>query len=635
MSIVEKAKNAINSNHLVGNTIFTDTEYEELLGITRNASKEFLNRYSYQIVRREQEIIFITLIEITKRWKKIDDDENDESGFWDYVIKTILGIERGSTNYAKLYKAYTEIIDFTQMKNDVIFAKEGNKYYRTLMLHAIAPIKSIYAFLDLCYNIYKKDLSFNYTINDKTVCELITIRFCEILKKAVGNDKSISIGTNSYNVKVGLRTLAMQNDTQEYFVDLLDEALKNINTLFYEQAINKKSYFENLVDNWWQNKQAEIGNDKKGSGRLTPAVTKNKITVKFIRYDDNVYLVIPPIRVDNINESSFFLSIKVDGSNTPKIAKELFTKRGEFIDTTKQEDIVLNELLQDNDKIKINVEITENQKVQYNKTTEREFILFENENEVLSNINSTDNYFLYIRDFSLLANRPEQIKQISNNLYNIYPKTGECLTSKGRQVFFQDDYNKTLNKENAQIIGGISSGVWIYDNKMYAIFNDKIIILVPNNIPIKGLELRFNDKKILLSELKNLNTETEKQYEDNYTLYSVTEYIPKNEPLDILFYSHLEEKTIFKLPVVYFPSLKIKYLKSIFYGDDEKSITVSYNDIEEVLSWSNRQNEIDHLFQNGELIIKIPCIRWRIDNKEWHNEPIGNKLWYKDLFHIG
>jgi hypothetical protein len=259
MSVVVKAKNAVIHNHLIGNTIFNDTEYEELLKITQQVSKDFLYGIAAHINPRNYEIVFITLIEITKHWKKNDtDDDIDESGFWSYIIKTVLGLEKGSTNFQKLYSEYTYIIQYFKRNTSMYVAKKGKKYYATLMMHSFSPAKSIHAFLDLCYNIYKKDLNFNYTENDKDICELATMRFCEILKKSVGNDKSISIGTNSYSVKIGLRTLALDNDTQKDFIDLLDEALKNINLLFYNQPINQQNYFEKTINDWWQDKQALI-----------------------------------------------------------------------------------------------------------------------------------------------------------------------------------------------------------------------------------------------------------------------------------------------------------------------------------------------------------------------------------------
>jgi len=630
MSIVDKSRNAVNYNHIIGNTVFDDTEYEELLDITRKISKCFLDGSAYHINSREHEIIFVTLIETAKRWKRIDDDENDESGFWDYVFKTILGLENDQ-NYQKLYKEYRYIIKTLCNDRSVLFAKNKNKYYTTLMLHAFAPDRSIFAFLDLCYNIYKKDLNFNYSSSDKSICELITIRFCEILKKSVGNDKSISIGTNSYNVKIGLRILALENETQNDFVELLNEALININTIFYNQSFEIKSYFEQLVNNWWQDKQAEIWLDQKGSHRLTPAVSKKNISVKFIRFDDTVYLVIPSLRIDNGTTNSFYLSVFVCDSPMPEPEynkKELFTKRGEFTETTKQENINLNNLLKDNNKIKIQIEIKENETIIFSKYIEKEYILFENENEVLNNINYISNYFLYSRDITSLKNIPDEIKPISSNLYNIYPKAGEIISGNERDVYFQDEKRNANNMNDIRLIGELSSCVWVFENKMYTIYNDQVVILIPNDISINGLEFFINSKKVLLSELKSMS-------EDNYRLFIVTELIPKNTPLDIFIYSHLSKKQIFKFSIIFLNPFKITFIKNAFYGNDDKILTISFSGKTEELNWSNRQNELIHPINNGDLIIKIPYIKWRIDNKEWHNEPLGNKLWYKNDFHNG
>jgi hypothetical protein len=35
------------------------------------------------------------------------------------------------------------------------------------------------------------------------------------------------------------------------------------------------------------------------------------------------------------------------------------------------------------------------------------------------------------------------------------------------------------------------------------------------------------------------------------------------------------------------------------------------------------------------LLIKIAYLRWRINDTEWHNEPINKKLWYKDFLANG
>lgn len=173
--LTQKVENAILDNRLIGNVSFSDDEYEALLEYTRDLSLPY-SRGIGSYLRGDDKIIFVTLVEIAKRWKKIDDDENDESGFWEFVFKTVIGTDGHD---AKLYKAYTELIHSLGYHKKILIANTAKKYWATLMMHAFSPIKSIYAFFDLGYNIYKRDLDFNYTDSDKSVCNLATIRFCE------------------------------------------------------------------------------------------------------------------------------------------------------------------------------------------------------------------------------------------------------------------------------------------------------------------------------------------------------------------------------------------------------------------------------------------------------------------------
>ena len=204
MSIIDKAKRATKYNSIIGNTIFDDNEYEELLKISRTLSTEFLNSTTGLPINRNHEIIFITLLEIIKRWKNLEDNADDNK-FWEYIVSTILSLEKGveSQNIVtKLRKEYIRIMESLKVENSIIFAKEGKIYYATLLLHALATTKSIYAFLDLCYDIFSVDLNFNYSDNDKEICKIATSQFCKILDSSVGNEKPINIGTNSYGVKI-------------------------------------------------------------------------------------------------------------------------------------------------------------------------------------------------------------------------------------------------------------------------------------------------------------------------------------------------------------------------------------------------------------------------------------------------
>ena len=624
MSIIIKAKNAVNYNPLIGNTIFDETEYEELLNITRLRSKEYLNNSELPI-RRDHEIIFVALVEITKRWEK------DETGFWDYVINTILGLEKGSTYVNKLRTEYIRIMNCIRNDYSVIFAKEGNIYYATLMLHALATTKSICAFLDLCYNIFRVDLNFNYTENDKDICKLATSQFCKVLMSSVGNEKPISIGTNSYSVKIGLRRLALDSETQNEFIGLLDEALKKINSLFYRQSFNYESYFDKLISNWWEFNLAKIAFAQKTNRSSIHFVSKNKINVKFLRIDHIVYLVIPPIRLEENFSSSIWLSVYAGNSLEQRFSKELFTKKEKtIIITTQQEDIILNDLFQGSEQIKLRIKITENNTVLFDKTIEKEFILFEGESEILSKLIKVNNYFLYSRNIDSIKT-PSEIYTHSAFLYNIYPKEGETISGETHTIHFLDVKTPSMNKYSVRLNGILSNCKWSFENNEYIVCNKPISLLIHNEILSNGLELRVNKNNLSLSELTGITV-------DNYCLFDITAYLPTNQPIMISVYSFLNKKYLFEDSIILFNNFNFTFNKNHFYGNDEKILTISTNGENEVVSWNNKQKEILYPCENGEIIIKIPYFKWRIDNKEWHNEPLFKELWHKDSyyqFHYG
>ena len=620
--LTKKVENAILNNRLVGDMVFTEDEYEALLEYTRGFSSDYNWGKTWNL-GGIKDIHFVTLVEIAKRWKRIDDDENDEGGFWDFVFKTI-GADGYTWTDQKLYSAYTGLISGLGRANRILIANTAKKYWATLMMHAFAPIKSIYAFLDLCYNIYRKDLDFNYTESDKWVCEIATIRFCEILQSAAGNEKTISIGSNTYGVKIGLRTLALNDATQNEFVILIDRTLEIIDKLFRRTAFASKSYFEGIINDWWQNKLAEVRIDRKTGNRSSAAVTKQNITAKFIRNDDTVNLVIPPIRLDS-KGSTVWLSIYAGENGEQRYSNALFTRYGELTVTTTQKEFDLNELLKDDESIKIRVEITENGVVLYDKTIEREFILFDGENEVLSQLNKTSNYFVYARNIDSLRT-PADIQTHGSNLYNIYPKVGETLAGVARQVFFVDKATATSNKSTVSLFGSLSDCEWRFDDIGCSVFGGKVRLIVPNDTALNGLVLSVDAKRSLLSDL------TYRQ-EDGYKLFDISDFVPKCEPTEVVVYSHQKEVQLIGVYIVVFPNLNIVLSKSAYYGKDEKKLTIFVDDDSRDLYWANSDNEVVYPFNEGQLVVKIPYIRWRIDDKNWNKEPLNRRQWYKSHFH--
>ena len=128
-----------------------------------------------------------------------------------------------------------------------------------------------------------------------------------------------------------------------------------------------------------------------------------------------LFFYIPSIRLDDGNS---IVSLKVFVNEEQIFSQEIRTKRGELVVATKQVELELNDLLRYFDAKNLRVEIKENHTVIFdserNKATSlnREFILFEGEKEVLSQINKPTNYFVYSKDIDALKKKTGRIDNL-------------------------------------------------------------------------------------------------------------------------------------------------------------------------------------------------------------------------------
>lgn len=606
----EKMISAIKNNRLVGNARFTDEEYQAMCDFTRQSV----------LLRETDELNFVALVEISKRWRKGDGSDADESGFWEYVFS-----ELNLWYDHQKYLGYTALISRLGRYGKIVIANSTKKYYATLMMHSFAPQRSIYTFLDLIFNVYKIDLDFNYTEADNTICDLIYYSFRQLILNMRSGEESVAIGSASYNVKVGLRCLAVNNDTKDIFVYLVNSALLYIHSFYHKREMAPTNYFEEILCAWWNNKSKDIGIPRRRVGS-EPAVTKNTISVKFVRNDDKVVLRIPPIRMNYQDQSSLFVKIYCGNEQFPRVAEELKIKVGELILTSLQSDIELNKILLEDELIKFKIEISTPEKVLFSKNIDEEFILFSEKNEISSKINKPDNYFVYSRSIENLLT-PADTFTYSRYLYNIYPRDGEMLSGRQKSVLFINAQADSRN-EKVNLFGNLHNCYWEVTNEKYEIFSEHVNLLAANFNSINGLELFINNSGVLLSQLECSQNETQR-------VYNLEELMSENTPYEIVVYSHVIKKELLRVKLVYFKEFNFKFSQNVFYGNDIKSLTILDRGKVEELTWNNYQNQVEVPIRGGKIIIDIPYLKWRIDDMDWHYEPINELVWYKNIFHNG
>jgi len=628
--LIQQIDNVFIENKLIGNYDFDDYEYSlmlEYVGELCGSNNSFETK--------QYNIIFATLVEITKRWKEADtNEENDEnSGFWIFIFKTLIGKDEFNQ---KLYSAFTSIISQMDSHNKLPIVKTGKKYYATLMMHSFAPRNSIYSFFDLCYNIFKKDLDFGFTIDDEWLCEIVTEQMKNVLRGGYREDKLVSIGSGAYSIKIGLRSFVLNEDLSVEFNKFTKNTFYNINKLFNREVVGEKARLERYVVDWWKNKtESEKLSDETIHKKRLPAVSKQDIAAKYIKIKNEVLLCIPSIRLDN--NSIMRLSVFVNGIRV--YCEDMKTKRGELVVATKQIEFNLNDLLGSGvaNSINLKVVIQDDGAIIFDseesKTTSlfREFILFDGEKEIFSQINKPTNYFVYSKDIDSLRSVPDQLITCGTNLYNIYPNPGENLTGETKQVFFVNKEKSASLGINACLIGSVADVEWILDDIFCVVYCNSVKLMIPENFNLKALELRIDQKYYKLQEINFERIESNCCQFGLKGLGLISDYYPTN----ISLYSYEKETTLLSETIIVFPDLDIQFNNTFYYGDIDRKVTVSNNDQTIELSWSNQDNEVIYPLIDGVLVIKVPYLRWRINNNDWRKEPIKKKIWYKELLENG
>ena len=629
--LLQKINRIFNEHKLLGNCDFTEDEYSELLenaGLLCNSLLSYGNVFETQ----HHKLIFTTLVEIAKRWKDSDneDDAEENSRFWDYISKHLTNED--SINQ-KLYHAFTDVISQLEIQHSLPIVSTGKKYYATLMMHSYSPKNSIFSFFDLCYNIFKKDLDFGFTIDDEWLCEIVAGQMKTVLGGGYRENKKVSIGSDAYSIKIGLRSFSLNEDLSADFVNFIKDTFYQINKLFNREPINENTRLERYIGEWWKNKtEKEPGPiDRK---KRVSTVSKEDIVVKYIRDENTVFLYIPSIRLDDGNS---IVSLKVFVNGEHIRSEEIRTKRGELVIATKQIELEVNDLLKNYDTINLRIEIKENHTVIFdserNKATSlnREFILFEGEKEVLSQINKPTNYFVYSKGIDALRRIPDELTTYGTNLYNIYPKAGESLVGEIKQVFFVDKTKTACIGKTPCLVGGIQNVEWFFDDISCIVYSSGVKLLVPENANLKALELRI-DKTA--HKLQELNFESIESGCYQFGLKAIG-LIPENRSTEIILYSYEKESTILRETIIVLPNLEIQFNHPFYYGDIERKLTVTNGGEAVELTWSNQDNEIKCPFNGGFLLITVAYLRWRINDNEWHNEPVNRKLWYTDFLANG
>lgn len=287
---------------LAGEYVLTDGEAQMLYQSASQTVQKVL-RGDTRVTVRENVVLVLETIELLKYWSNDLPEEGEEPvHFWDYIFLQY-GFQTGRSDAARdrLYKHFCGAVRDTLSRYKRFFAPAGKtqRYYTTLLLHALAPRRSIEGLFNILFNFYVENLDFQYVPEDTSYKQFTKgMRARWNSSVAVQDDFQL----RSDAVFSGLK--ALFNERPGYMAVLCDGIVEKMDALLREEEHKldpARNGWDKLLAQWYQKKSSAERSRVQGERREKKtefvATTAERIFVRYALEDSVVGLRVPCIRL--------------------------------------------------------------------------------------------------------------------------------------------------------------------------------------------------------------------------------------------------------------------------------------------------------------------------------------------------
>ena len=597
---------------LVGNYIFSDEELTQMYGFVGELLRNYDHNYGSCISQEYDQLVFVAMVNATKTWK------SDEDTFWESIYSHISG------NYGspRIYNYLTSVIERLGNHGKIMYLSGCTKrYYATILAHAFAPFNSIKSFLELCWTLYSEDMNFTYTKNDETF-ELVANE----LKKTFSNDKSLDddfkLGSGVYSLRAGIKRMAI--DSPKEMINFIEETILLLDGAFNGEVLSVDSYYNVLVRDWWLEKEKSFGLAKPKRKSYERAITDyTTIKPKYNYNGRQAVLTIPSIRL----KSNFYdmptLNIYRNGELVDQ--REMYTFGTGLTMATKELSLYVDNLVSEYDgALDCTLEIAHCDEVIYNSKSSlfRDYVLFRGQREISREECLPGNYILFspkIEKFSFL---PENIKKVPNEpyLYILQPQEGEMLQNSKRTTFFVFEHQK----HDIKIIANKKTNAkFIYNGEEYSVVDGDLKVIVKSDMDVTNYGVRYEHFSKKLEDFRCDKNE-------EYKVFYITQSLNVCQPQKINIFNYSNNTIESSYSVVKFNNINITYDKQLYFDNDCKGIVKFRTEkYDKSVSFDVKQGDIIIPFDDGQVILTPPVLKWKIGNENFHMQ-YSESLWYKN-----
>lgn len=250
-------------------------------------------------------VLVLETINLLKEWSSELADEEISGSFWNYIfLQYGFNPENSEAAFDKLYNYFRGAIKNTLARYNRFFAPEDTqRYYTTLLLHALAPKQSIESLYSILFDFYVKNLDFQYVAEDISYKVFTRSMRARWDSHIIQNDE---LQLKAGSIFSGLQTLFRKRPG--YMAVLCDSIVKKIDAILRSENTElidpKRNYFDAILVEWYQKKSSTERVRAQGEQRQRKmeyvATTTDRIYAQYAMEHSSVGIVIPKIRLPKV-----------------------------------------------------------------------------------------------------------------------------------------------------------------------------------------------------------------------------------------------------------------------------------------------------------------------------------------------
>ena len=293
---------------LAGEYVLTNGEADLLYQSARQTVQKVLSNDA-RISVRENAVLVLETIDLLKCWSNDLAEEGEGSvSFWDYIFMQY-GFQAGRSDAARdrLYAHFRKAVRDTLGRYKRFFApaEKTQRYYTTLLLHALAPRRSIEGLFNILFDFYVENLDFQYVPED-TSYKQFTKGMRARWNSGVAVQDDLRLRSDA--VFSGLQ--ALFNQRPGYMAVLCDSLVEKMDALLRGEEKSlldpQRSGWDQLLVQWYRKKSSAERSRVQGERREKKAefvaTTAERIFVRYALEDGVVGLRVPCIRLQEVGE---------------------------------------------------------------------------------------------------------------------------------------------------------------------------------------------------------------------------------------------------------------------------------------------------------------------------------------------